>query len=208
MTGNLHENLHDFHCDSPLFIGNKMFATKAVETNKIIICCQAHLLPKSYGSRDKTNANERTTVVTYCLDICSTLLAGLSGCIATLHLDALPLCIWMHRHSASGCIATLHLGALPLHLGALPLCIWVHCHSASGCIATLHLGASPLCIWVHCHSASGCIATLHLGALPLCIWMHCHSVSGCIATLHLDALPLCIWVHCHSVSQVAIHIFT
>ena len=119
MTGNLHENLHDFHCDSPLFIGNKMFATKAVETNKIIICCQAHLLPKSYGSRDKTNANERTTVVTYCLDICSTLLAGLSGCIATLHLDALPLCVWVHCHSASGCIATLHLGALPL---CIPSC--------------------------------------------------------------------------------------
>ena len=85
MAGTLHADLQDFQCDPPLFIGNKIFATKDVETNKIIICCQAHLFPKSYGSRDKTNANERTTVVTHCLVICSTLLAGVSGCIATLY---------------------------------------------------------------------------------------------------------------------------
>jgi hypothetical protein len=86
MEVTLHEELHYFYCNSPLFIGNKIFATETVETNKIIICCQAHLFTKSYGSRDKTNANERTTVVTHCLDICSTLSAGLSGCIVTLYL--------------------------------------------------------------------------------------------------------------------------
>jgi hypothetical protein len=85
MAGTLHENLHDFHCDSPLFIGNIIFATKAVDKNKIIICCLAQLFPKSYGSLYKTNANERTTVVTHCLDICSTLLAGVSGYTATVY---------------------------------------------------------------------------------------------------------------------------
>lgn len=85
MAGCLHEDLHDFHCDPPPFMGNKIFATKPAETNKIITYCQSHLLPKSYDSRDKTNAKERTTVVPHSLVICSKVVAGLSGCIVTLY---------------------------------------------------------------------------------------------------------------------------